>query len=77
MAEPAQRLSSQQLALLEALTQHDGEWHHRCDWSFEDPPTTVRMLEVLRRRGLVTVTSEVRDHVVVPVYRIVVVEKEG
>lgn len=52
------KLGETQRSVIHALDQH-GAWQHPCGWVWDTPSGTVKILESLRRRGLVRTTKGV------------------
>jgi hypothetical protein len=52
-------LGETQAAMLKAVVEHHG-WQEGCGWLWSTPSGTVRLLEPLVRRGVVTKTGEGR-----------------
>ena len=50
-------LGETQRSVLRALAEH-GQWHVMCGWMWDTTSGTIRVLESLVRRGLVTKTTE-------------------
>lgn len=55
------KLGRVQEAVLRSLTVHGG-WHDGCGWVWDTPSGTIRVLETLVKRGLVTKTRRPNDN---------------
>lgn len=54
-------LGVNQRGVVESLQLHGGDWHARSGWTWGSPRETVRVLETLRKRGLVLGLDRHRD----------------
>lgn len=61
------KLGENQISMLESLHRHK-LWHAGCGWIWDNPSGTVRILESLKRRGLVRHT-EVEFPTLTPGYK--------
>lgn len=50
-------LGDTQVAVLRSLAREHGSWHPGCGWVWKNRSTTIRILDSLVRRGLVTRTQ--------------------
>lgn len=50
-------LGETQLSVLDSLKRHDGFWYDGCGWLWDTRSNTIKIMESLLNRGLVTKTK--------------------